>query len=728
MEYNIYSNTKGYDKIQLVEICRTNRLFTKIVNGYNVIRERRLQMETSRKQMITRFVMCMLLALAMFCTVFADETYAASKKPARVSITSVKSADHNAVKITWKKAKNAKKYQVYRAASKNGKYKLIKTTKSRTFTNTKLTTGKKYYYKVRAVNGTKKGAFSRKKYAIPKLKKTTGAKAASAGYNSLKLTWKKVNGAKGYQVYRATSKNGTYSKVKTTTALSFTNTKLTTGKTYYYKVRAYKKVGSKTRYGAFSTVTATYPAPAKTGEVKASSAGYDSIKLTWSKAAGAKGYQVYRATSKSGKYTKVKTTTSLSYTNTGLTAGKTYYYKVRAYTKVGDTTRYGAFSFVVSAQPVKEQTEQTKPSEQENDGEGTDGTAGENTQGTPGNSGSEAVTPDDTGETTAYGGEVRKDCYLDYGSVRIYIGQKWSDSLNASINAQTGAGGAVAKTATRTGINYYDIPVTIEIYCFDTVDFDNFLYVEVANGYIAGWKTNALTTGIIGVYEGTPIRIKTQESVYANDPVINWGGFGVYAYAHTEKSESSATAYSYGDVMYGGLGNIDGSGCPDRAAIEEEEQIAEYIVNMYRACRGVSILQHSDLLYGDETYGTKCLAKSQADEGKVAHDGFIKGPFAGMDVNQINEYNWNAIDGKVIDVGECCGASNTYAEITIHQFYESYFHRANMIEDGRTAQSYGNITLLAVAGYVNPETGKMYIAFHTGSVRNDVPRSEEDLY
>ncbi|MDR3645309.1 MAG: fibronectin type III domain-containing protein, partial [Clostridia bacterium] len=71
----------------------------------------------------------------------------------------------------------------------------------------------------------------------------------------------------------------------------------------------------------------------------------------WGAIGGASGYEVYRSTSASGTYSLIKTTTSTSLVNTGLTKGKTYYYKVRAYRMVGSTKVYGAFSAVKSAKP-----------------------------------------------------------------------------------------------------------------------------------------------------------------------------------------------------------------------------------------------------------------------------------------------------------------------------------------------------------------------------------------
>jgi site-specific DNA recombinase len=56
--------------------------------------------------------------------------------------------------------------------------------------------------------------------------------------------------------------------------------------------------------------------------IKAVSAGYDRIKITWSAVTGAAGYEVYRYNPSTKQYERISTTTATSYTNTGLTAGK----------------------------------------------------------------------------------------------------------------------------------------------------------------------------------------------------------------------------------------------------------------------------------------------------------------------------------------------------------------------------------------------------------------------
>lgn len=85
-----------------------------------------------------------------------------------------------------------------------------------------------------------------------KASKVTGLKTSAAKKKAV-VSWKKVSGASGYQVSRAASKTGTYKTVKTaTTSLKFTNTSLTSKKTYYYKVRAYKTINGVKYYGKWS--------------------------------------------------------------------------------------------------------------------------------------------------------------------------------------------------------------------------------------------------------------------------------------------------------------------------------------------------------------------------------------------------------------------------------------------------------------------------------------------
>ena len=181
--------------------------------------------------------------------------------------------------------------------------------------------------------------------------KPAKVKAASASCKSVKITWQKDKKAKGYIVYRAASKKGTYKKVAATSKTYWTNGKLKTGKTYYYKVRAYGKLDGKKLYGGYSAAVKAKPVPAKV-KASAKAIGIWRITVSWKKVAGASGYQIYRADKNHSRYKKVATIKSgktTSFTNKRLYYGVKYSYKVRAYKKVNGKYVYGSFSKVKSA-------------------------------------------------------------------------------------------------------------------------------------------------------------------------------------------------------------------------------------------------------------------------------------------------------------------------------------------------------------------------------------------
>lgn len=170
---------------------------------------------------------------------------------------------------------------------------------------------------------------------------------------SVTLKWDKVSGVQGYVISRSTTKNGEKEGVKVikgNKTTSWTNTKLTCGKTYYYTVSAYKEVNGKTYIGEASNTFSITAKPVKS-TIKKITAKKKAVELQWNKQTQGNGYKIYRATSKNGKYTLVKTVKSantVKYTNKGLKSGKRYYYKVRAYKIVDGKTVYGNYSTVKS--------------------------------------------------------------------------------------------------------------------------------------------------------------------------------------------------------------------------------------------------------------------------------------------------------------------------------------------------------------------------------------------
>ena len=122
-----------------------------------------------------------MLALAFTLLIPAPVQAASKKKPAKVTVTSVKTSGTNKVVIKWRKAKYATNYRIYWKQAGTKKWRTLATVKSNRTSYThksnskaKLIGGKKYVYTVRAYNryGRKWGAYNSKgkTVKIPKRK------------------------------------------------------------------------------------------------------------------------------------------------------------------------------------------------------------------------------------------------------------------------------------------------------------------------------------------------------------------------------------------------------------------------------------------------------------------------------------------------------------------------------------------------------------------------------
>ena len=247
--------------------------------------------------------------------------------------------------IKWAAVAGANKYEVYRSGSKDGTYTLLGTTTNLNYTDSKANAGYIYYYKVKAVNANSiKSDYSATVAATCHCARPVVKPDYLISTGKPYIKWTAVSGASQYEVYRSGSSNGTYKYVGTTTATNYTDNKANAGYTYYYKVKAVSKVSSGANSYYSVVIGATCHCARPSVKITTSNG---SPRLTWNAVTGASQYEVYRATSKNGSYTKMFTTSNLSYTNTSAKAGTTYYYKVKAVSKVKSTAN-SAFSTVVS--------------------------------------------------------------------------------------------------------------------------------------------------------------------------------------------------------------------------------------------------------------------------------------------------------------------------------------------------------------------------------------------
>ena len=171
-------------------------------------------------------------------------------------ISTVKATSFNRIKITWKKASNAGKYQIFAKAGK-GKYKKIATVAGTSYIHKKLKTGTKYSYYIRPFTTVNKktvyGVKSKVKSATPVLGKVSSLKVKAKAKKKALVTFKKVSGANGYKISYRLGKKGKWKTVSAKKG-SVTLKKLKSRKTVYVRVAVYRTVSGKKVFGKYSNI------------------------------------------------------------------------------------------------------------------------------------------------------------------------------------------------------------------------------------------------------------------------------------------------------------------------------------------------------------------------------------------------------------------------------------------------------------------------------------------
>ena len=272
---------------------------------------------------------------------YASDDIITEKQRLQEPILKVQRQSYNSLKIYIDNFEDDIKYTLERKI--NGKYKTIAVLKNKEYIDKNLIVGKKYFYRVEAeYNESKK--MSKVVSNTPMLDKTIINVSKSKSHNSVYLKWEKVDGASGYKIYRSTAKDGKYIAIKNINSLSYIDKDLITGKTYYYRVRAYKTVGKKTVYGPYSNKTSAKPILASPSFNISQNNTH--VKVTISTSKGATGYEIYKKDVNDNVFKKVATTTSRVYKDEKINFLTTYEYKVRAYKVIGKKKVYSGFSAI----------------------------------------------------------------------------------------------------------------------------------------------------------------------------------------------------------------------------------------------------------------------------------------------------------------------------------------------------------------------------------------------
>lgn len=163
----------------------------------------------------------------------------------------------------------------------------------------------------------------------------------------IRLKWKKTTGAEKYIIYRKAG-NGSWKKyksVKAANGCSFTDTKVTNGSKYAYKIRAY----ADGVYGAYSSIHTIYRV--KQPALKVKKAGKGRLKCSWKKNTKANSYQIMygtKASMQGAKTIAIKKAGTVKKTIAGLKAGKKYYVRIRSCKTVNKKKYYSSWSKTVN--------------------------------------------------------------------------------------------------------------------------------------------------------------------------------------------------------------------------------------------------------------------------------------------------------------------------------------------------------------------------------------------
>lgn len=190
-------------------------------------------------------------------------------------------------------------------------------------------------------------------------------KTSLVNITQTKLTWNKVSNASGYDIYRATSQNGTYEKLATVSSAktSYIDVTCKQGDTYYYKVVAYDASGIQATSDIqskkipvvqtdYSVVAPTISSVEKSGK---------NIVIRWEKITKGNGYVIYRSTDNKNfnVYKIIKGLGTTQLTDKNVKSKGKYFYRIATY--YGDTTKQSPISptYVIKTKELKDDSFKT---------------------------------------------------------------------------------------------------------------------------------------------------------------------------------------------------------------------------------------------------------------------------------------------------------------------------------------------------------------------------------
>lgn len=246
------------------------------------------------------------------------------------------------VTLQWDALDGAEQYVIYRRGTPDAAWeKLGQTTASDTLYKDSTARGSEsYYYSVRAKQKADGKTVWSKRSAVFVRVGRPALKSAEEVTGAIKVRWYKVEGAVSYRVFRHTESDNTWQYIGNATVNGYQDKTAKPNKTYYYTVSAVCSNGGNEFVGGQDKNGVSAKRVLSAPKITSLSGLKTKITLQWNSVKAAQSYLVERMEF-GGVWQTLGTTTELSYRDTGRSAEKTYYYRVRAAKKAGDKTIYG---------------------------------------------------------------------------------------------------------------------------------------------------------------------------------------------------------------------------------------------------------------------------------------------------------------------------------------------------------------------------------------------------
>jgi len=251
--------------------------------------------------------------------------------------------------IYWNSVTSATSYSVYRSTGypPTSNVTLLGTTYNSYFVDSTLSANKYYYYWIVA----NKSGTTTNRSPVKAIKTSfsyvsyTSCRATSN--TSIELTWPKIYNAASYDIYRSVGSNASFSLIATVTTTSFTQSGLTAGTEYFYKIMPKSTEGNIANSSTYTSVTPGQLRKPKIYHVY--NQDYFHILLKWTSVPDATGYRVYHSTSSSGGYILIDDTTD-TYFKVTYPAEGTWYYRVVPINAQGEGEWSNSVSYSVTSE------------------------------------------------------------------------------------------------------------------------------------------------------------------------------------------------------------------------------------------------------------------------------------------------------------------------------------------------------------------------------------------